>query len=96
MGTHIHIRDFDSSLHEVLVNRARQRGLSLSEFLRKELTQLASKPSVEEILQRLENFPRPSIPQEVLQRAWEEARNERDAKFEDIYGFSEAPTAIKK
>ena len=96
MGKHLHIRDFDTDLHDVLVSRAKQKGVSLSEFLRKELAQLASRPSVEEILQRLESLSRPEIPAEVLQKAWQEARAERELKFEDQYGFSEAPTSIKE
>lgn len=96
MGKHIQIRDFDSDLHDVLVSRAKQKNISLSEFLRKELAQLASKPSVEEILQRLENLPRPNISKEILRKSWEEARAERESKFDDLYGFAESDQPIKK
>jgi hypothetical protein len=96
MGKHIHIRDFDSDLHQVLVDRAKRRGLSLSEYLRQELTRLASNPSIDEIMDRLANVPRPNIPREVLQKAMQESRAEREAELDERYGLFETSRPIEK
>jgi antitoxin FitA len=53
MNKHIHIRDFDAVLHEKLVQRAQSKHMSLSQYLRNELAQLASRPSLDEVLDRL-------------------------------------------
>jgi hypothetical protein len=53
MKKHIHIRDFDAVLHEKLVQRAQSKHLSLSQYLRNELPQFASRPSLDEVLDRL-------------------------------------------
>ncbi len=96
MGTHIHIRDFDSDLHQVLVGRAKRKGLSLSEYLRQELSRLASNPSIDEVMERLINLPRPNIPRDVVQKAVQEARSEREAELDERYGFYEAPRPYQK
>jgi hypothetical protein len=96
MGKHIHIRDFDSDLHQVLVDRAKRRGLSLSEYLRQELARLASNPSIDEIMDRLANVPRPNIPREVLQKAMQESRAEREAELDERYSFFESSRPIEK
>jgi antitoxin FitA len=57
MGTHIHIRDFQEDLHAILAKRAKQKGLSLSAYLRSELTSLANRPTNEDIFERLRALP---------------------------------------
>jgi antitoxin FitA len=57
MGTHIHIRDFQDDLHAILAKRAKQKGLSLSTYLRSELTRLANRPTNEDIFERLRALP---------------------------------------
>ncbi len=96
MNKNLHVRDFDGTLHEVLVSRAKRQGLSLSEYLRRELVRLASNPSIDEVMERLINLPRPNIPREVIEQAREEARAERDGRFDERYGFSEPTHPIEK
>jgi plasmid stability protein len=96
MGTHIHIRDFDEDLHTILVTRAKAKGLSLSEYLRQELAVMASRPSIDEFMSKLTDIPRPQISRDVLKRAFEEARDERDSRTYNPYGFHESQTPLKK
>ena len=43
MNKQIHIRDIEEQTHSRLVEKANAKGLSLSEFLRQELTQIAER-----------------------------------------------------
>ncbi len=43
MNKQIHVRDFDETAHSRLVEKANAKGLSLSEFVRQELTQISEK-----------------------------------------------------
>jgi antitoxin FitA len=76
MGTHIHIRDFHEDLHAILAKRAKQKGLSLSAYLRLELTSLASRPTNEDVFERLRALP--SINSTVS--AVELVREDRDGR----------------
>jgi len=49
----IQIRDVPGTTHERLKARARQRGQSLSEYLRGELDRLASQPALDEMIRRV-------------------------------------------
>jgi plasmid stability protein len=46
----IHIRDLPEEVHRALRVKAAQAGLSLSEYLRRELESLANRVSVDEVL----------------------------------------------
>jgi hypothetical protein len=96
MGTHIHIRNFEEDLHDILVKRAKAKGLSLSEFLRQELAVMASRPSIDEFMSKLNDLPRPHISRDVLKRAFEAAREERDSQTYYRHGFHESQTPLKK
>lgn len=48
------IRDLPDDVHAALRRRAESRGQSLQQFLAAELTQLAARPSVEELFARVE------------------------------------------
>lgn len=76
MNKHIHIRDFDADLHEKLVQRAQSKDMSLSQYLRKELTQLASRPSLDEVLNRLKTRE----PMHLNPTAAEMIRQDRDSR----------------
>jgi hypothetical protein len=52
VGKHIQIRDVPGDVHAKLRARAEEQGLSLSEYLRRELAQLAEMPSLAEVLGR--------------------------------------------
>lgn len=53
MGKLLQVRDVPEGVHRTLKARAAQSGMSLSEYLRGELALLASRPTPDEILQRL-------------------------------------------
>jgi hypothetical protein len=86
MGTHIHIREFDDALHAELVRRAKQSELSLTQFLRQELTRIAKSPSFAEVGQNLINLPRDghvsSWSSQRTARILHESREERDEQLE--------------
>lgn len=48
----LQVRNVPDDLHEELRRRARAAGMTLSEFVLRELDRMASRPSVEEVLAR--------------------------------------------
>ncbi len=52
--TNILIRDLPTSVHAALQKRAEGKGQSLQQYLTAELTGLAQRPTVDEVLHRLE------------------------------------------
>jgi plasmid stability protein len=48
------VRDVPDDVHAALQRRAERRGQSLQQFLTSELRRLAERPSVEEVLDRIE------------------------------------------
>jgi antitoxin FitA len=52
MGRNIQIRDVPDDVHRVLATRAASAGLSLTAYLRAELTRVAERPPVAEVLAR--------------------------------------------
>jgi hypothetical protein len=61
MNKHIQIRDVDVKVHKALVQRADEAKLSLSEYLRKQLAELALRPTHAEVFARLRSL-RPAKP----------------------------------
>ena len=53
MSRTIQVRDVPEDVHEVLRVRAARAGLSLSEYLRREVSGLARRPTAEEFLARV-------------------------------------------
>lgn len=62
MGKLVQVRDVPDEVHRRLKVRAAQAGISLSELLRAELALIVSRPSPEEVLERLRRMPRLSVP----------------------------------
>ena len=52
MGRNIQIRDVPDDVHRVLATRAASSGVSLTAYLRAELTRMAERPPVAEVLAR--------------------------------------------
>lgn len=48
------VRDIPEDIHAILQRRAEQRGQSLQQYLAGELKRLAERPSMDEVLDRLE------------------------------------------
>lgn len=55
MSRMIQIRNVPEELHRKLKSRAALAGMSLSDYLRREVERVAERPSLEEIGQRLRN-----------------------------------------
>jgi antitoxin FitA len=53
MSKMIQIRDVPDDLHRELKRRAAKKGLSLSEYLKFELTRIAEVPTLEELFERV-------------------------------------------
>lgn len=51
---HVQVRNVPDEVHRVLVSRAKSAGQSLQQYLSDQLSQIASRPTVEEVFQRIE------------------------------------------
>jgi antitoxin FitA len=52
---HVQVRDVPEEVHDVLVRRAQAAGQSLQQYLASELARLAATPTLDEVLDRIEN-----------------------------------------
>lgn len=57
MPKSVQIRDIDDDVYQALARRAADAGLSVPELLRREAARLASRPSVEEWIERTRRRP---------------------------------------
>jgi antitoxin FitA len=71
------VRDLPDDVHAALQRRAERRGQSLQQFLSSELRRLAERPSVDEVLDRIE---RHSGGQVGLRQAAEDLDEERSRR----------------
>jgi len=75
MAKLVQVKDVPESVHRTLKSRAALAGLSLNEYLRRELTELAARPSPDELRQTLRSI-RPATmdrdPVEVLRELRDE------------------------
>jgi len=76
MSKMIQIRHVPDQLHRQLKVRAAAAGMSLSDYLLGELRRLVDRPTLEEILQRMEKFQ----PLSVRERIATSVRKERDRR----------------
>ena len=75
MSKMIQIRNVPDSLHTKLKIRAAQLGLSLSDYLKRELERTAETPTRQELLERLQQLP----PVHFSEPIEELVRKERDS-----------------
>lgn len=54
----VQVRDVPEEVHEALVRRAEQAGQSLQQFLAAQLALIASMPTIDEMLDRIEHRPK--------------------------------------
>ena len=54
----IQVRDVPAEIHEALVRRAELAGQSLQQFLAAKLAAIAASPTLDEMLDRIENRPK--------------------------------------
>ena len=72
----IQIRNVPDDIHRTLKVRAAERGMSLSDFLLAEIEEVAKRPSVEEMLERLRRMPK----LDLTESAADAVRAERDSR----------------
>lgn len=77
MSKMIQIRNVPESVHREVKARAAKAGMSLSDYLLKQMTQSLSAPPVEDVLARLAARRRP----ELSESPAEALRAERDARW---------------
>jgi plasmid stability protein len=70
----IQIRDVPDDVHAVLRTRAAAVGMSMSEYLRSELIELAATPTMEELLARIRTRPPNTVTRESIVDIIREAR----------------------
>jgi len=75
MSKTVQIRDIDDDIYAALTRRAAEAGLTVPELLRREIARLASRPSVDEWLERTRRRPSTISRAEVVE-ALEEIRGE--------------------
>jgi antitoxin FitA len=77
MNKHIQIRNVDAALHRKLKIRAAERDMSLSDYLKREMLSLASKPTLAEMAERLKKLPPVNISTDDIVNAIREDRDSR-------------------
>jgi plasmid stability protein len=79
---HIQIRNVPEDIHRTLKARAATEGLSLSEYLLREAVDLAERPTMAEMIERIRSRPqaRTTLPSAEIIR---EVREERDRELVD-------------
>jgi len=79
---HIQIRNVPEDVHRTLKARAAKEGMSLSEYLRREVLDNAARPTLAELTARIRSRPmvRMDVPAADLIR---EGREERDRQLDD-------------
>ena len=76
MSKTVQIRDIDDDVYSALVRRAAESGLTVPELLRREASRLASRPTIQEWLERTGRRPSDITRAEVLE-ALDDLRGER-------------------
>lgn len=63
MARTIQVRDVPDDVHQRLMTRAREERRSLSELVRAEIVELAQRPTMAEMLERLAGRPVTAVPE---------------------------------
>jgi plasmid stability protein len=71
-GTMVQIRNIPVELHRRLKARAAMEGLSMSDYVLREVTRALERPSRAEVIERLRNRPRLKLGDEVVAALREE------------------------
>ena len=77
----IQLRHVPDALHRVLKSRAALAGLSLSDYLLGEIRQIAERPTVEEMRERMRRLSRVTLPEPAAE-AIRAGRAERDEQLD--------------
>ena len=63
----VQVRDIDDEVYHALAQRAAEAGVSVPEFLRGEIAKLASRPSIEQWLERTRRRPGQTTQRDTLE-----------------------------
>jgi antitoxin FitA len=87
MAKTIQIRDVPDDVHATLRARAAAAGVSLSDYVLAQIQRLASRPTVAEVLLRAQERAGSGPSVDAIVDAVRAAREERDGRFDEIYGL---------
>lgn len=73
----VQVRDVPDDVHQALVLRAEQAGQSLQQFLASQLAMIATTPTIDEVLERIEQRPKARLSAENALEAIDEERARR-------------------
>ena len=76
------VRNVPEKVHRTLVRRATANGQSLQQYVAELLTQQASRPTMEEVLKRIESRPGGRVAGATATELLREARREREAQLD--------------
>lgn len=77
MGTSVTIRDIPDDVHARLLARAEKQGLSLHDYLRRQICDLASKPDMKALMAEIREWKRQAGVNVPMQRILAELDAER-------------------
>jgi antitoxin FitA len=76
MSKMIQVRNVPDAIHRTLKARAAMAGMSLSDYLLAEIREIAERPTLEEMRERLRRYERVTLPISAAQAV----REERDSR----------------
>jgi plasmid stability protein len=82
MNKHVQIRNVSPALHRRLKMRAAQQGMTLSDYLRRELELIARLPTLKEWTEMVRSQESSTLSPEEIVEAIHAAREDHDRKFE--------------
>ena len=91
----VQIRHVPDAVHRKLKAQAAEEGLSLSDYLRQQVEIIAGRPTMKEIVARLEALP-PVAAQESAAELVRAGRNERERRLMEVYWENRAADAAPR
>jgi plasmid stability protein len=85
MGKMVQIRNMPEAMHRRLKSKAAQEGLSLSAFLLRELSVIAERPTLAEMIERMRKLPRVKLSRSSAELV-REGREERMHHLDEVVG----------
>jgi predicted DNA-binding protein len=85
MGKMVQIRNMPEAMHRRLKSKAAQEGLSLSAFLLRELSVIAERPTLAEMIERMRKLPRVKLSRSSAEIV-REGREERMQHLDEVVG----------
>lgn len=87
MGKMVQIRNVPDKMHRILKARAAQAGLSLSDYLLREMKKVAERPTMDELIERVRRRGAVDLAMSAAELV-DAGRKERDAELEERWSSS--------